>query len=960
MKHLLPILFLPALAFAQESTFEALVSRQEAFGKNIPQEKVYVHLDNTCYFQGDTIWFTAYTRQTNTDKPSEVSGVLYVELLNNDGYLVERKLIEMKQGRGNGFFALNNQIQYSGFYELRAYTRWQLNWGEYEHKHPYSFGFMFRDKKMEREYFRDYDKLYSRVFPVYDKPLTSGDYTRDMTLRVMRREFKNDPDKRKLKLSLFPEGGNLVAGVENRVAFEAAMTDGEEVEGVLTIGNEQAKTVNRGRGVFVVVPESGMEREVSFVASNGEKVSAKLPKPEEEAVAIRVQQESDSIIIESTPAGLSADSLGLTVMHEGRLEEFHTLGDGLRIILRDLPAGIHQATVFDNKGRVYADRLFFVRNHDKEEPTLKVTGKEGEMMPYEKIELRIEGKAKDTPISLSVRDNYQTDPLFDNGNIMTEMLLSSEVKGFIPNPGWFFEKDDEEHRLALDLLMMTQGWRRFVWRDMAVKGEWNLTQPNEKSPILMGKVSFNPNRVAYNGIKLTDGKGNDLRDYKYALELAKKKLTPSLLVHTELVHLYTNKTAVSEEPYTGDNFKIPFPKFYGNSVFFLSVADTAKWEKERKEYAWIQMAGGYGGEYPLRIMRKLNLDEADFRAYISWPYPRFVKPYGFYHTHLPSKPAAYGYDIPSELLADSTKALREVAVTARRRSRLKGFNSAYPAFIVDAYDAWNTIEDAGVPIFNYEEIGKAMVRVYMNDYGVNEEKDGNGDDRIYTSLQQQMTLDLGIPYDSLYHPKYLRSKTTDITTGRPKNRTSEDYYGVISEKSSNTNESKINRPKTSDNPPYRDSDDIPFEEPEDNPVDDLSDYFGGERVDDPRFLIDKYVVYTDYQPRLEGSNRYWGANRPETFILTYPYRDDSRRVVYRDRRYILPGFSYPAEFYNPDYSQQTPPEPNDYRRTLYWNPNLQLDKNGEASVTFYNNSRQTNLSIEAEGQASDGTLLWNR
>ena len=278
---LLALVALAGQAQDMPEAFRPQMNRLTAFGKSIPQEKVYVHMDNTCYFQGDTIWFTAYTRQTNTNQPSVISDVLYVELLNNDGYLVERKLIEMKEGRGKGFFDLNNLIQYSGFYELRAYTRWQLNWGEHEHKHPSSFGFMFRDKESEREFFRDYDKLYSRVFPVYDKPLTPGDYTRDMTLRVMRREFKNDPDKRKLQLSLFPEVGNLVAGMENRVAFEATMTDGEQVEGILFIGNEQAKTVNRGRGTFTFVPEKGYEREVVFKTSNGEKVSAMLPKPED-------------------------------------------------------------------------------------------------------------------------------------------------------------------------------------------------------------------------------------------------------------------------------------------------------------------------------------------------------------------------------------------------------------------------------------------------------------------------------------------------------------------------------------------------------------------------------------------------------------------------------------------------------------------------------------------------------
>ena len=385
---LLALVALAGQAQDVPEVFRPLMNRLTAFGKTIPQEKVYVHMDNTCYFQGDTIWFTAYTRQTNTDKPSDVSGVLYVELLNNDGYLVERKLIEMKEGRGSGFFDLNNLIQYSGFYELRAYTRWQLNWGEYEHKHPYSFSFMFRDKESEREYFRDYDKLYSRVFPVYDKPLAPGDYTRDMTLRVMRREFKNDPDKCKLQLSLFPEGGNLVAGVENRVAFEAAMSDGEQVEGILFIGNEQVKTINRGRGSFTFIPEKGIEREVTFTTVDGEKVSAMLPKPEEKGVSIKVVQEGDGIIIETNLAGLNADSLALTIMHEGKVEEFHTLSEGQNVKIGGLTSGVHQVTIFDTQGRVFADRLFFVTKREMAEPTLIVSGIKEKYDPYEKVEMK--------------------------------------------------------------------------------------------------------------------------------------------------------------------------------------------------------------------------------------------------------------------------------------------------------------------------------------------------------------------------------------------------------------------------------------------------------------------------------------------------------------------------------------------------------------------------------------------
>ena len=125
------------------------------------------------------------------------------------------------------------------------------------------------------------------------------------------------------------------------------------------------------------------------------------------------------------------------------------------------------------------------------------------------------------------------------------------------------------------------------------------------------------------------------------------------------------------------------------------------------------------------------------------------------------------------------------------------------------------------------------------------------------------------------------------------------------------------------------------------------------------FEHDKYAIYTDYHPRLEGNKRYFGADLPETNFVIYPYPDGSKRVVYRDRHYILPGFAYPAECYSPDYSKQTPPDSiKDYRRTLYWNPNLMLDKDGKASITLYNNARTTQISVDAAGQAADGTLLW--
>ena len=311
---------LPILAFAEESALEMLSQRQAAFGRTIPQEKVFIHMDNTSYQLGDTIWFSAYTRRTDTDKPSDVSGVLYVELYGQEGYMIERKLIQMKEGHGSGFFALNKYIQYAGFYELRAYTRWQLNWGRFERKHTEDIKTWFASKRQEKEYFRDYEKLYSRVFPVYDKPLEPGEYTHDMTLRAMRRLYPNPADNPKLTLSLYPEGGNLVEGMPCRVAFEACFDTGEWAEGWVVYNGDSIKTVNRGRGLFEVIPQKGLEKEVLFVSKDGKQAKAKLPKPEPTGVSLKVEQTDSGWVahIRHT-ADLQDDSLGVSLMCEGKM-----------------------------------------------------------------------------------------------------------------------------------------------------------------------------------------------------------------------------------------------------------------------------------------------------------------------------------------------------------------------------------------------------------------------------------------------------------------------------------------------------------------------------------------------------------------------------------------------------------------------------------------------------------------
>ena len=947
----------------KDTPFAQYMERLSAFGQRIPQEKVFIHMDNTCYFLGDTIWFSAYTRETATGKPSPLSKVLYVELLNHDGYLVERKLIELNKGRGEGFFALNQPVMYGGFYELRAYTRWQLNWGVYEHKHSRLAGEWFLTKALEKEYYRDYHKLYSRVFPVYDRPEDPENPERFMTTRIMRRKFKDEDniDKREPTLTLFPEGGNLVAGIPCRVAYEAVWNDGEWLEGTLQVAGQSVPVVHRGRGVFTITVKEGEEAEAVFLTKDGQSVKARLPQPRKEGAALSVSEETDKWNIRvALSAGIHPDSVGMTVMHEGRLSHFRPMKERENSFVfgaEELKPGVNQVTVFDTKGGILADRLFFVWAKGMESPTLSMKPEKEEYRPYERISLQIEARQKDTPISVAVRDGFQTESLYDNGNIMTEMLLASEIKGFIPEPGWYFHKDDKEHRQALDLLMMTQGWRRFEWKDMALTGEWELTQPAEKAPIIMGSVfdfdvehmhnrierireekkeqdrkieraPESPYRAKDESVSLQKNESVDesvaeeateeveesirsevdsWKAYKQEYGL-KTKLEREVRVHAELIHPQEDKAIVGETETRQGLFRIQLPRFYGQGVFFLSAADTSKWKPE-EEYMWIQMLTN-AADLPENKKRKFRTETADNFVRVSFPYPNFVKNYNFYQENISVHGKAEGAKRIE--INDSTTQIEEVYVQGKRIRGLREFKESQPAYLIDAYEAKNRHYDSGM-------LFAPVTRIFVGDYGldapycaVDPEADGNrerlyeiyGYDRV-TKLQENIS----VPEDSAYHPKYLKVYfQKNLQLGRKLT-----YLSYMQDM-----------------------------------VNDRED-----------FAIDKYGLYTDYCPRLEGSNRYKGSNLPETYLGKFPHPNEEHRVIYRDRRYILPGFAYPAEFYSPDYSKQTPPDSvKDYRRTLYWNPNLMLDKDGKATVTLYNNARTTQISVDAAGQAADGTLLW--
>ena len=936
--------FVSAQTSSAPTTLEGWADRLDKFGKSIPQEQVFVHMDNTCYFLGDTIYYKAYVRRSDTGTPSRLSGVLYAELLNQDGYLVERQQLELQNGQVHGSFVLQDTL-YGGYYELRAYTRWQLNWGVTEHPHNKVSEQWFFNKRMAREYYLDYEKLYSRVFPVFDKPQEPGDFFHEMTLRPLRRLSKIDETSPKPKLQLFPEGGNLVAGVPNRVAFEATSNEGLHLEGKVSVtegsGNvvAEADIEQRGRGSFTFTPQSGKSYTVTY---SGKKGTAKetLPSPDKDGCAVQVvTDETGKKKVEVQKAGSAAsEELGMTVMHDGVMLDFQTIPAGSSATLTldesKMKTGVCQVTIFNNVGRVYADRLFFCRKADFAPSNLSINGvSRNPVEPFAPVNLAVEGGKPGATVSVSVCDATHSEYLYDNGNILTEMLLASEIRGFVENPGYFFEKDDEEHNRALDLLLMIQGWRRYDWHTMTEPGAFVLNHKPEQTPLLVGEVNKymageqeslyadnflsvsggtentdavsltgeqqiatnedNVNLEAEDGGSVTDSRtltettGPEVttsRDELARFSQTDKELDRELLVKARFAKPGAEQGIDGEMTTERHMFSIPSPRFYEGCIFHLAASDSTKWKG--KTHVW---------EYP-STDRNDKLNYPEFYVRLRPYFPRFVKPYDWYQCHLAEAPK--GSVIAPDWVMDGSRLLDEVTIGIKR-ARLGKFDPTKPAYVIDAYAAFNETCDAGFcpgVYYGYNRFARDISRTYIGDM----------------NMSRDYVLELRIDGKKEASRSAAEESRIQIGGASQGGMPTETFNISAQEKE------KYNLLKN----------------------------------------LGKVYIYTDYSPRREGNSLYDGEDIPTVCVDIHLIdKLDSHRATSRDRRYILPGYSAPEEFYQPDYSNKPLPSVKDYRRTLYWNPDLKLDDAGKAEFKFYGNGKQTHLSVRAEGLANDGTLL---
>ena len=893
------------------------------------QEKVYVHTDNQCYFVGDTLWYKAYVVRADNLHPTDMSRLLYVELLSPDGLLVERQtVIVSPKGFTCGQFALRDSL-YSGYYELRAYTRWMLNFNVRHHRYRRDETWWFYNKQMAADYFRIWDGLYSRVFPIYSKPETPGNYD---ARRMYQRPKTRLPRKKKdnLQVTFYPEGGHLIQGVENRVAFEVTDQHGEAVniKGTISAGDGSPITISTeymGRGTFLVTP---MQKHLKARFTwRGKEWTADMPKAEEQGVALRLDNAGHlSVLAQRLPA---EKEYGLSVMCRGRLVHFTPLplGEGAAVGLPvdALPTGVNEVTVFDSDGRIWADRLFFVNHHDYD--SLLITSdivNTHTYSPYEQasVDVQLHGINEPTTFSLAIHDTNTDEPTYDDGNLMTDLLLSSDLKGFVARPAHYFEADDEVHRRHLDLLMMVQGWRKYKWQELADTTLEMRYQPETTMTIegavykMLDIYDVEPDEIEnwQDGYFMKGNKTEDAAALTDASDEATDAMTSEYptadygtieygnandanahvgVNHGNLKHEVLVEAEISVDgAFVGGvqktqngRYLFQVPPFYGDA--FLNIKAYNENDSVKKNMASHKDKG--------------IADEKAFPDYyvkrdLFWPV--YTHDYTFYEKHQPDYDEEMLIDTLSEWsMENDVHQLGNIDVKGKRRGRRR-IDWKKPAFVLDAYDVYNEITDRGLSFGKYD-MRLFPLQVCRLIYGnMNRRTTYHVDGRL-----------AGHTYWRNYSPLSGNAYNVAEAAGQFRaNRTGVWVYNQLHLK----------------------------------------------RLQDVR-------VFSDFEPRTEDSLMVQESLSADATVDMVTIPDDGVQTTFRDRHLILHGINMAEDFYQPDYSSSSPQGfPADYRRTLYWNPNAVCDEQGRFTATFFNNGKQTRIRMTAAGVTHDGQLLHSK
>jgi hypothetical protein len=462
--------FLSFSSSAQTFNPDSLLTQ---FNTSYPQEKVFLQTDRASYVSGETVWMKAWC--TVDGLPSYLSRILYVDLVNSKGEVVLKKMYRLDSLSSTAADIDIASTIPSGTYALNAYTLWMQNFPEFVfHKDIFIYG----------------------------------------------SDYKNDPKPvavpASLKLQFFPEGGDLVQGLSNRIAFKAITNKGLPVAVKGYISDNAGKRITEfasehdGMGRFELQPEAGKEYTAYIPSGNGGEMQFNLPPAKTQGITLKIENSNpQKLFVLLDRSEMQKEKYGRIkvvaqvnqkVVYEANLN-LDQDQNAFSINKKLLPSGIIQVTAFDNNNTPVAERLAFIENYDIVQPVINTDTLSFKARARNHISFTLP-QANKASLAVAVTGNNAENNL--SNSIASSLLLTADLKGYINDPAYYFKDKEQATLHHLDLLLMTQGWRRFEWKKILAReypalkypvesGIWltgKVTKSDRSEPVKDGKVSF--------------------------------------------------------------------------------------------------------------------------------------------------------------------------------------------------------------------------------------------------------------------------------------------------------------------------------------------------------------------------------------------------------------------------------------------------------------------------------------
>jgi len=505
--------------YGQPGIANELANKLTTYSQQNLQEKIFAHTDKLFYVCGEIIWFKLYNVDAYFNKPLTISKIAYVELLSSDQKPLLRAKIELNEGTGSGSFMLPFSLN-SGIYILRAYTSWMKNFS------PDLF---------------------------FESQLT--------IINPLKKLNHRENDSTAYGIQFFPEGGNLVTGLQSKVAFHAVNQDGRGIACKGMIINQHNDSITSfeslrfGMGCFYFTPAKGDSYKAIVQTETGKTIIRDLPTAYESGFVMKLTLPDKETIKVSVYSNYSNTEPILLLVHTRQIikqvQSKMVTGGFAEFIInkKELAEGVSHFTLFNNKRQPLCERLYFQQPKEKLNIGINTLQEEYSLRKKVSIELSshdisIEPTKADLSLSVFRVDSLQSMP---DADIQSYLWLSSELRGTIESSSYYFNSIDSKVAEAADNLMLTQGWSRFKWEEVLSNKKTSFQfLPEYEGPVITGKV-----------IEISSG-------------LPAKNITTYLTVPGEK---FVFKTSTSD---INGNIFFNLTKFYGSNKVIVQVHDRMK------------------------------------------------------------------------------------------------------------------------------------------------------------------------------------------------------------------------------------------------------------------------------------------------------------------------------------------------------------------------------------------------